>query len=178
MVEGKNPPIHAVHLNDGRSQNKRGPRGIENLAYVARGIQDALNAVRPNLVMLENYAGGRGPNPSILAQTGEVTGQAKLLMYYMEIPWLEVAASTLKKYVTGHGNSPKSAMLEASFRKFGAGSDVIGTNDNIVDAYCLARMGIAKLLTERGEYEPPKYEQECFAKVRIGGSAPSPKKRR
>ena len=41
-------------------------------------------------------------------------------------------------------------MLEQTFRKFGLGSDTL-TDNNQVDAFCLAKMGIALLLYLNGE---------------------------
>jgi len=49
---------------------------------------------------------------------------------YMEIP-----PTTLKKFITGKGNSPKDLMLLKTYKKFGVEFD----NNNLCDAYCLAR---------------------------------------
>ena len=78
-------------LNRVRSPPKKGDealRGmsIHNLVYVASGIGEELSQRKPQLVMLEDYSGGHGPNTSILAQTGEVTGAAKRPS--MLSPWL------------------------------------------------------------------------------------------
>jgi len=49
-----------------------------------------------------------------------------------------VAPPSLKKFVSGVGNCKKNLMLLYAFKKFGEEFD----DDNICDAYCLARMAI------------------------------------
>ncbi len=49
-----------------------------------------------------------------------------------------VPPTTLKKFITGKGNCKKNLMLMNIYKKFGIEFD----DDNIADAYCLARMGL------------------------------------
>ena len=178
-VEGtpKSPEItRKLLLDKGSSKRKYRLQGIENLEYVAGAIGTELGEVLPDLVVLEDYSGGGTPNPFTLALIGEVTGPAKLWMRHHGIRWIEVANSTLKKFVTGKGAGPKSVVLEGCYRKWKVGSDILGSNDNLIDAYCLARFGVAFLAAERGDV-PTKLDHECFAKAREGGS-PRPTKAR
>lgn len=55
------------------------------------------------------------------------------------VPFIEVAPSTLKKFVTGKGNAKKQLMLLHVYKRWGFDTD----NDNIADAYALYQMGLA-----------------------------------
>jgi Holliday junction resolvasome RuvABC endonuclease subunit len=68
-----------------------------------------------------------------------------------------VAGNTLKKFVTGKGNGPKSVMLKHVYSKWGYDTD----DDNLADAYGLARLAAA--VTSGAEH---KYEQDCIDTVR------------
>lgn len=58
-------------------------------------------------------------------------------VFTLMFPTVIVAPSTLKKFVTGNGNSHKDVMMMETFKKY----KVTITNDNICDAYCLAQIG-------------------------------------
>lgn len=152
--------------------------GIENLAYVVAGIEEELDAVQPDLVALEDYSGGHGANPFVLAQIGEVSGAVRLSMYYREIPWVEIAAATLKKFVTGKGGGGKGPILKAFAERWGIDPEEFGKEDNVLDAYCLSRFAAALSLHRRGLYSPTYFERETFMACRIGGSDRLTKKQR
>jgi len=82
-------------------------------------------------------------------------------MAYQEVP-----PTTLKMFITGKGNAPKNVMLEQVFRKFKVGSEVL-KDDNQVDAYALARFGIAFTSWKKypKDYQGTKKEIESFKKV-------------
>jgi Holliday junction resolvasome RuvABC endonuclease subunit len=61
-----------------------------------------------------------------------------------QLPILDVAVPTIKKFATGHGFSPKQKMLAAA-KKFG----YTGANEHEADAVCLLNYAIANL--ERGK---------------------------
>lgn len=143
---------------------------IENLAYVSSSIGAELQKQKPALVMLEDYSGGSTPNPFILAQTGEVTGVAKLWLHSSNVPWHEVVASTLKKFVTGSGSGKKEVMWLGAYKKWGVDQSTLGDSNNVLDGYCLARMGLAFVASDE---QMPRYERECFKAMRLGGSARS-----
>ena len=69
------------------------------------------------------------------------------------IPFIIVAPSSLKKFVTGKGNSGKDIMMLETYKRW----DVSITNDNICDAYGLARLAEA-LINEKIELIIPQKE--------------------
>lgn len=153
--------------------------GIEALVYIASSIGHEITERKPDLVVLEDYSGGRGPNPFVLALTGEITGAAKLWMHSNGTPWKEVAAATLKKFVTGSGGGKKEQMWLGAFKRWGVDPSSLGGDDNnILDGYCLARMGLAMLFLDRGEYNATQNELAAFKAVRVGGSPRTKKKGR
>jgi Holliday junction resolvasome RuvABC endonuclease subunit len=170
--------LSTVLLNRGSSKSRaKGDEALKgmsigNLSYVAGAIGHELTTQRPDLVMLEDYSGGHTGSPFTLACTGEITGAAKLWMHSQQTLWREIAAATLKKYVTGSGGGKKEAMWLGAFKKFGIDQDVLGDDNNVLDAYCLARMGLdlARFQTE-GASGFAKYEIETFKKPRMGGAS-------
>jgi len=67
-----------------------------------------------------------------------------------------VASTTLKKFATGKGNSPKQAMLLGVYKKWGFETD----DDNLADAFALSRL--AATLRSGSD---TKYEDECVKVV-------------
>lgn len=88
---------------------------------------------------------------------GELGGILRLLLAENYGWFVNVPPTSLKKFVTEKGNSPKEVMLEKTFRKYGLGSDTLKDN-NQVDAYGLARFGAAFFSTN----ELKKYEREAL----------------
>lgn len=55
----------------------------------------------------------------------------------LKIPFIIVAPTTLKKFITGKGNSPKDIMMMAVYKRYG----IEFTNNNLCDAFSLAMCG-------------------------------------
>ena len=66
--------------------------------------------------------------------------RCQLQIRYPSIKRAYVPATTLKKWVTGDGHAKKNMMLLKCFQKFGFEAP----DDDICDAYCLARYGFEK----------------------------------
>lgn len=143
---------------------------IENLVYVSSSIARELQKHAPALVALEDYSGGHGPQAVYLPQIGEVAGAAKLWMHQLSIPWKEVAAGTLKKFTTGSGAGKKEVMWLGAYRRWGIDQSTLGTDNNVLDAYCLARLALSIAWADRGEFVP-KTDLVIMKAVRTGGSS-------
>lgn len=172
-------PTSKLLLNRGRSGGKKADAdfvgmGIKNLVYVAQGIGQYLTEEKPDLVVLEDYSGGGGANPFVLACTGEVTGAAKIWMSTLGIPWKEVAATTLKKFATGSGAGGKENIPIGAYKRWGIDREQLGSgDDNILDAYCLARLALWVAFPDGAG----QTDREVLAKIREGGS-PRPGKKK
>jgi hypothetical protein len=164
-------------LDRGSSKNKRPENenlkgfSIHNLLYVASGIGHELSIRKPDLVCLEDYSGGHGPQAIHLPFIGEVAGAGKIWLHQTGTRWFELAATTLKKYVTGSGAGKKEVMWLGAYKKWGIDQNVLGSSDNILDAYCLARVALAILWQEEDPSTMPKFEQAVLKAMRVGGSA-------
>jgi crossover junction endodeoxyribonuclease RuvC len=76
-----------------------------------------------------------------------------------KIPIIVCAPSTLKKFVTGKGNSEKNIMIREVFRRWG----IEAANDNEADAVALAAVGACLV----GQMEPTTTQQrEVIALLR------------
>lgn len=169
-------------LNRGSSKGKKEDDAlkgmtIHNLIYVASSIGHELTLRAPQLVCLEDYSGGAGPNASILAQTGEVTGAAKLWMHQGGVRWFEIAATSLKKYVTGSGKGKKEVVWLGAYKRWGVDQSVIGDDNNVLDAYCLARAALAILWREEDPSTMTQVDRVALSKIRVGGSSQSKAKK-
>lgn len=110
--------------------------GWERIAHIMRAVRDLAAGVE--VVILEGYS--FSSQGRAIFQIGELGGVVRFWLWGHRIPMIEVAPSTLKKFATGKGNSPKDAMIAAAIRRFG----FAGCDNNEADAYllwCLARQG-------------------------------------
>jgi crossover junction endodeoxyribonuclease RuvC len=126
---------------------------IENYAYAARG----------NLTRLAELAGII--KHDLFCTWGLAQGEKCFV----------VAPATLKKYILGSGVGDKNLILKYVFTKWGVDID----NDNIADAYGLARMGVDFLeCIKNGSYVcKHKYEDECIKAVAKQNGIKIPKKK-
>lgn len=87
----------------------------------------------PCLVAIEGYAMGSKTRPQM---AGELGGHLRLLLWQAGIPYIIVPPKSLKKYVSGSGQSKKSMMMMQCLDKWGHKSE----DEDQCDAYCLARI--------------------------------------
>jgi crossover junction endodeoxyribonuclease RuvC len=92
---------------------------------------------KPDLAVIEAYAFGKLQNKDgIILQVGIGT----VLRYFLkqlDIPYVEISPTGLKKYVTGKGSGGKDVIMKEVFKRWGFDTD----NDNIADAFALAMVG-------------------------------------
>ena len=145
-VLGVDLSLTGTGVSDGTSTwlvASRGKAG-DSLALRAQrldGIRSAVLAhtVDGDLVVIEQ--------PAYSRQTGHMHDRSGL--WWLLVTDLlrqgllvaEVAPSALKRYATGRGNSPKSAVTDATARRY-ADVDTGGGDDNRCDALWLSRMGL------------------------------------
>lgn len=91
------------------------------------------------LVVMEDFSfGSKGSSLFQIAGLGYIV---RYRLWSQGINFILVPPTVLKKFVTGTGNSDKSVMLKETYKRWGA--DI--NDDNICDAYGLARIGRALL---------------------------------
>lgn len=90
-------------------------------------------------VFLEDYAFS---SKGMVFKLGELGGIIKyIIRNKLKLPIYRVAPTTLKKFTTGKGNANKEQMMNSIFQTYGLSF----VDDNIADAYALARYGLHAL---------------------------------
>jgi Holliday junction resolvasome RuvABC endonuclease subunit len=119
------PDPHLVHFAKAK--------GMPRIMMIAQRVGELLDEWQPDGVCIEGYAYG---NVNTLVTLVEVGTVIRVELYKRNILWTEVAPPVLKKWVTGKGNATKADMGAAVRAKW----DFYSKNDDVVDAYALARM--------------------------------------
>lgn len=115
-------------------------RGLERVLEIEKFLMQQIEAVEPDLVYLEGFSyASRGRS---VIDIGMLGGVIRRRFVVDGVSYVEVPPMSLKKFVCGKGNANKNVVLEQAFRRYGIGSETL-TDDNMVDAYCLAQFGLA-----------------------------------
>ena len=103
-------------------------------------IRDSIDTTDVDIAILEGLA-FMARNTTALVQLAGLNYLIRDRLYLDNIPFIIVAPTTLKKFVSGKGNSPKDLVLLETYKRYG----VSFKDDNLCDAYVLARIGEALL---------------------------------
>ena len=118
----------------------KGSTGMPRLVFIRDTVLN-LSVAKANephpLVIMEDLAFSRN-DPSAQERAG-LAYLIRMAMFERGQRYLLCAPTTLKKYVTGKGNSPKQVMLLEVYKRW----DVSLTDDNIADAFGLMQIGRA-----------------------------------
>ena len=109
-------------------------RGYLRLQLIANQVAETLQIWKPELAAVEGYAYVR--NLGSFVKLVEVGTMIRGVLYTLNIPWVEVPPTVLKKWTTGKGNATKDQMALAVKQRWAYQSP----SDDIVDAYALAQM--------------------------------------
>jgi len=145
-----------VHVFKSKSPGKKAPvearmRRIDDLVLNALKV---IQEIRPKVIVIEGYAYGANTAGVYL---GELGGILRKCLLPMTDHLVEVAPTTLKKFVTGKGNANKTQMVSTIASKY----NLVLKTDDEADAYGLMEM--AKVLA--GFEEGTKQEKEVLKKV-------------
>lgn len=94
-----------------------------------------------------------------ISQMFGIAWAIRIQLMRLGIRYIDVAPSQVKKFATGKGNAPKDQMILPLSKKWGFEN----RNDNIRDAYVLARIGLNLHQREQGDIfttDGHKYEVE------------------
>jgi len=133
--------------------------GVARLNWLCKTLNAKLKQHNPNEIFIEGYSfmsKGRS-----IFNLGELGGIFRLVLARKWGGYYEIPPTSLKKFVTGKGNSKKQILLEQTYRKWGLGSETL-KDDNQVDAYGLAKFGAAFLKWDKGNDNYAKYEIEAL----------------
>ena len=129
--------------------------GMPRLHWILDQLKQTVIIVTPKLVVMEDLAFAAHDREHQRA------GLAYLVRYFLwsaKIPYILVAPTSLKKFVTGSGKAEKSMMLMDVYKRWG----IEAKNDNEADAYALLRIGI--VLTGQAKIET-RAQKETLATI-------------
>ena len=110
-------------------------------------------------IFIENYSfGSKG---IWTFSCGEMCGAIKLMLKDLGFKYYMIAPTMWKKFVLGKGTLPKDQIMLQCYKQYG----VEFTNNNMCDAYCIAKFGESFIKYKRGDKEKlTKIQIECFKK--------------
>ncbi len=144
---GLDPSINATgvvilddcaNIIEQRSFSIKDPNGIFEKSLIA--YEKEISFIHKILNLGSVYIEGpayQAAGQAIL-QMGAIHFCTRVSLYKKRVNYKVIAPGTLKKFVTGKGNSKKDVMLLKTYKKWG----VEFTDNNICDAYGLARMAL------------------------------------
>jgi crossover junction endodeoxyribonuclease RuvC len=120
----------------GKVVNFKDFTGWKRLHLIAEEVTRTLKlwSGENTIVTIEDYVIG---HVSSVVKVVEIGTVLRYSLFKSGINWYEVKPSTLKKWCTGKGNAKKPDMALAVKERWGYSSP----SDDIVDAYCLAKLG-------------------------------------
>lgn len=123
--------------------------GVKRLIQVRNRIMDKVDTAKPELVIMEDLAFSR--NEAYAKEVAGASWMVRAELYTDGIPYVLVGASSLKKFVCGHGGSAKNPVkkehvLKAVYQRW---NHDVNSNDQ-ADAIVLAYIGMALL----AEWQP------------------------
>jgi crossover junction endodeoxyribonuclease RuvC len=127
------------------------------------GIVSILEDNKPQLILIENYSFGSKQSGVTQARITEFGGLLRWHLLEHTQLVVEIAPSTLKKFVTGKGNAKKETMLGHVQKRWGVMFD---TSDE-ADAFGLYRMGLVMAGVVKAETVP---QAESVATVMLSHS--------
>lgn len=143
-----------VVLNDGKldaqtsiKSSKTGKKHsdeIERLRTIVSDIMEYVDEHKPDVAVIEGIA-FMAKNTTALAQLAGLNYMVRSALVDRDIPFLIVAPTSLKKFVTGSGNAPKDTIMLEIYKRW----HVTLLDNNIADAYALAQVGLAVSDSER-----------------------------
>lgn len=111
---------------------------IERLVFIRDRVASVVQNSSIDCAALEGF--GYGARGNAIFQLAGIGYLIREIFHIQKIPLEIIAPSTLKKFVTGSGRGQKNLMLLHVFKRWGEEF----SDDNICDAYCLARFIMEK----------------------------------
>lgn len=116
---------------------------VHELERIQRIVNEILNCTKSttiDIAVIENLAFGVR-NATSLTQLAGLNYFTRAMLHAQGIPFVLVAPTTLKKFITGNGAAKKDVILMEVFKKY----NVAFVDDNLADAFSLSKIGEAVL---------------------------------
>jgi crossover junction endodeoxyribonuclease RuvC len=106
----------------------------ERLIFLSEKFSKVVDEYLPERICIEGLSfGSKGQSVS---QMGALHFITRIFLFKLGIKYIVIAPTQLKKFVTGTGQCKKELMLLKTYKKF----NIEFSDNNLCDAYCLARM--------------------------------------
>lgn len=125
----------------------------DRLMEIRDSIPLEFNGERVSLVVIEGLA-FMAHFTSALTQLAGLNYMLRARLLDAAIPFVVVAPTTLKKFITGRGNAQKNELMLEVYKRWG----VPFANDNLCDSYGLAQIGLAVLNQASNTLTKPQRE--------------------
>lgn len=149
-----------IKMEDGKIIDKQlilskpsGKLPFEELLRLIK-IRDSIDINNISIAVIEGVAYGIRRTTS-LSQLSGLNYMVRDYLRMKNIPFIIVAPTTLKKFITGKGNCAKDVMLLETYKRY----KISFSNDNLADAFGLAIIGEALL---NKDIKLTKFQQEVI----------------
>ena len=136
----KNGDIQTAELIKSKPSGKLPLEETKRLKRIKETVEALVITVLPKLIVIEGLAFAVKKTAAITQLSG-LHYMIRDLLYDNNYPFIVVAPTTLKKFITGKGNSPKDIMMMETYKRY----RVTLTDNNLCDAYGLSKIGEALL---------------------------------
>jgi crossover junction endodeoxyribonuclease RuvC len=134
----------------------------KRLKGIVLEIEDIVSDEDVDIVALEGLA-FMARNTTALVQLSGLNYMVRAMLEDYRKKFLVVAPSTLKKFVTGKGNSPKDVIMLSIFKKYGQSI----LDNNQADAFALAKCAEAFVdHTDHNKNDYTLYETEVLSALK------------
>ena len=113
---------------------------LKRIKNIVEEIETIIAEDLPNIAVIEGLA-FMVRNATALVQLSALNYFTRSMLMDYHVPFVIVAPTSLKKFITGSGVAKKDVMLIETYKRYG----VSILNDNECDAYGLAQVGLALL---------------------------------
>lgn len=113
-------------------------RGMERVSELSSRVLDVVEKYQPDKIVIEGLFIGRTSSAIVLA---EINSIIRYYLWQNEMQYIDVPATSLKKWLTGKGNAQKDTMMMEVYKQFGYESKT----NNIADAVALGMFGLCVL---------------------------------
>ena len=155
LEDGK---LHSKNLIKSKPSGKLPINELIRLQKISDEVAEIAINNKPELACIENLA-FMAHNTCALTQLAGLSYLVRNKLNLAGIPFVMVAPTTLKKFLTGKGNIKKDMMLMAAYKRYGLTFD----NDNIADGFALAKVAY-ELLSDN---KVPSFQKEVLELLKI-----------
>jgi crossover junction endodeoxyribonuclease RuvC len=149
-------PEGGLHSVTARAKADDVPRRLHELLSALERLL-RLYPPLPDLVAVEGYSLA-SPGRISLVRLGELGGAVRLRLFELDVPYVEIPPSSVKRHATGAGNADKYRMTARAIELGARGS----VNDDEADAFLLRRMARQAHGLERAELD---HERDAIASL-------------